>query len=105
MIYALMLRSPCTMPIANAKNLKAARIFNNRSHPDRFDIGCWGITLDPSHAEVAVIGPNGHVSSDMSLTQFTRVTLSSNGDGTDMGPAMTQEQFRQNLEAYAKSRR
>ncbi|WP_322068004.1 hypothetical protein [Burkholderia cenocepacia] len=103
MIYALMLHRPCKMPIANARNLKEARIFNNRRHPDRFDVGCWGITLDPSHAEAVVIGPTGTVSSGMALTAFVRATINRDGDGTELGPAMTQEEYRRNIDAYEKS--
>ncbi len=51
-----------------------------------------------------MIGPTGDVSTDLSLTQFTRATINKAGDGSELGPAMTQEEFRRNLETYAKSR-
>ncbi|CAN0620557.1 putative exported phage protein [Burkholderia multivorans] len=103
MIYALMLHRPCRMPIANARNLREARIFNNRLHPERFDVGCWGITLDPSRAEAVVIGPTGHVSSGMALMSFARATINRDGDGTALGPAMTMEEYQRNIDEYEKS--
>jgi hypothetical protein len=105
MIYALTLNRRCDLPIANAHNLKMAEIFNNRSHPERPDIGCWGVTQDPSHAEVVVIGPTGFVSSGMSLTQFTRVSLQADGSALTIGPAMTQEEYLENVRRYEKSLR
>lgn len=105
MIYALMLKDPCLLPIANAKNLRMAAIFNDRRHPDRPDVGCWGKTLSPTKAEVMVIGPTGTLSGTMSLTSFARVSLDRNGDGRVLGPAMTYDQFRNNVNAYEKSMR
>ncbi|MDN7413492.1 hypothetical protein QZM42_33745 [Burkholderia vietnamiensis] len=105
MIYALMLKDPCLLPIANARNLRMAAIFNDRRHPDRPDVGCWGKTLSPTKAEVMVIGPTGALSGTMSLTSFTRVSLDRNGDGKVLGPAMTYEQLRNNIDTYEKSLR
>lgn len=103
MLYALMFNMPCGLPIAHARNLKRARIFNNRNHPERPDIGCWGVTLSPSKDEVVVIGPTGSVSDRMSLTAFVRATISKNGDGTALGPAMTSDDRQRNIDAYEKS--
>jgi hypothetical protein len=105
MLYALMLNRRCDLPIANAHNLKMAEIFNNRSHPERPDIGCWGVTLSPSKDEVVVIGPTGTMSDPMSLTAFVRATVAKNGDATASGPAMTSEERQRNIDAYAKSAR
>ncbi|WP_257744603.1 hypothetical protein [Burkholderia glumae] len=104
-IYALMLHQPCTRLIPNANAMLAARLFNNLNHPERFDQGCWALTLDPSKAEVLVIGPTGHISTGMSLTQFTKATINASGDGTAIGPAMTHAEFMKNLQDYEKSLR
>ncbi|WP_176331145.1 hypothetical protein [Burkholderia vietnamiensis] len=103
MIYALMLKDPCLLPIANAKNMRMAAIFNNKLRPDHPDIGCWGRTLHPSKAEVFVIGPTGEIISGISLTAFVRATINRDGDGTALGPAITPEDFRKNIDEYQKS--
>lgn len=103
MIYALSTDSPCSLPIANAHNLKMAAIFNNRSHPERPDIGCWGVTLSPSRDEVVVVGSTGSVQGGMSLTAFVRATIDKSGNATAIGPAMTPDERQRNIDAWNKS--
>ncbi|RSB84873.1 hypothetical protein EGT47_27655 [Burkholderia cenocepacia] len=105
MIYALMLKDPCLLPIANAKNLRMAAIFNNRRHPERPDVGCWGKTLSPTKDEAIVIGPTGALSDTMTLTSFLRVSLDRNGDGKVLGAAMTYDQYHKSVDSYEKSLR
>jgi hypothetical protein len=105
LIYALMVKDPCMLNLANAGNLRMAAIFNDRRHPERPDVGCWGISANPSGAEVVVIGPTGHVSTGMALTQFKRASLNPDGSATTLGPAITQEQLQQNMESYARKLR
>ncbi|MBU9380637.1 hypothetical protein [Burkholderia gladioli] len=104
-LYVLALKEPCTLSIPNGKYMLAAKIFNNRAHPERPDIGCWALTTHPSKAEIVVVGPMGNVASGMSLTQFTKASLLPNGDAKVIGPAMTQQQFDENLRGYANSLR
>lgn len=101
MLYALLINDPCMMPIANAKNLRMAAIFNNPKKPD---IGCWGKTLSPTKAEVVIIGPYGNVD-EGNLLNFTKVKLGPDGAGKVIGPAMTREEFEENIRSYQKSLR
>ncbi|MDN7803094.1 hypothetical protein [Burkholderia gladioli] len=105
LLFALMLREPCMLRIPNGNFMLMAAIFNNRSNPDKPDVGCWALTTDPSKAEIIVVGPTGHVTSGMSLTEFTKASLLASGDAKVIGPAMTQQQFNDNLREYEKSRR
>lgn len=85
--------------------MRAARLFINPYHHERFDNGCWALTLDPSKAEVLVIGSTGHITTGMSLTQFTKASINADGDGTAIGSAMTHAEFIKNLQDYEKSLR
>ncbi|WP_455154512.1 hypothetical protein [Cupriavidus campinensis] len=101
MLYALLVNDPCMLPIANAKNLRMAAIFNNPKKPD---VGCWGRTLSPTKAEVVIIGPYGNTD-EGNLLNFVKVKLDANGAGKVLGPAMSREEFEQNIKKYHDSLR
>ena len=100
MLYTLHITAKCKLTIANASNLRQADIYN-RSKPD---VGCWGKTLNPGGAEAIVIGPHGNIET-LTLLNLKRVELLRTGGAKVIGPALSMDEYTDNVRKYHDSLR
>ncbi|WP_334033433.1 hypothetical protein [Burkholderia gladioli] len=102
MLYMLEPSRPCPYDFPSYRSLHSAFIFNpalKKAVP-----GCWGVTHDPSRAGVIVLGKDGSVSPELNLMNLYRVEATEDGVKV-LGPAMTYDQYQQNIEDYKKQLR
>ncbi|MGO4412495.1 hypothetical protein AB4Z27_06025 [Cupriavidus sp. KB_39] len=75
-IFVLHESAPCSLPIANAKHMRKAELYNAGVPA----IGCWGTILSATKGDYVIIGPYGNISKG-NLVGFSKVKLQPNGNG------------------------
>lgn len=100
MVTILYRDTPCSLPFADAKHLRAGETLYGRALVP----ACWGKLVTPLNDEIVIITKFGDSRRD-SLINYAEMRISPDGSGRFIKPAYSSGDYRNNLDEYHKALR
>ncbi|WP_423196798.1 hypothetical protein DFLDMN_000323 [Cupriavidus sp. H19C3] len=100
MVTVLYRDTPCSLPFADAKHLRAGETLYGRALVP----ACWGRLVSPLNDEIVIITKFGDRRHD-SLINYAEMRILPDGSGRFIKSAYSSDDYRRNVDAYHKALR